>query len=136
VHQPLHCATRVSSGHLEGDSGGVNVALSGTPPKLHFFWDDLFGHGADAQAALAPALKAAKKLSAADPTLAAISDENVWVTESFQAAQQTVYKKPILAGNGPFTITSNYTKTATKLAKQRIALAGERLANLINNELK
>src|SRR5262249_37294414 len=103
VHQPLHCSTRVSSTHRDGDSGGNDVHLSGTPSELHAFWDDLFGHGADPQSALQPALKAAKKLAAADSTLAAIADEKIWVAESFNAAQQTVYKKPILAGSGPFT---------------------------------
>ena len=136
VHQPLHCATRVSSTNLDGDNGGNDVKLSGTPGELHAFWDDLLGTGTNTQAALLPAIKSAKKLAAANPALAAISDEKVWIAESFQAAQRTVYQPPVLAGNGPFTLTSQYTRKATKLAKKRIALAGERLANLINKELK
>lgn len=139
VHQPLHCATRVSSTDPAGDNGGNKVKLTctGCPKELHAFWDDLLGTGTTAQKVIQPAIKAAKKLPAADPTLAAKSDEKVWIAESFQAAQQSVYvDPPVGAGNGPFSLTSGYKSAAKSLAKQRIALAGARLANLINNELK
>lgn len=138
VHQPLHCATRVSSADPNGDNGGnkVNVKCKGCPPHLHTFWDDLLGTGASAQAVIKPVIKAAKKLPAADAVLAAKSDEKDWIAESFQASQQTVYQPPVAAGNGPFTLTSVYKSNAKTLAKQRIALAGARLANLINTELK
>ncbi len=59
-----------------------------------------------------------------------------WVAESFQDAQQDVYVSPIGNGLGPFQLTSAYKKAAKKLAQQRVALAGARLANMINTELK
>jgi hypothetical protein len=138
VHQPLHCATRVSTTDPNGDSGGNKVKLKckGCAKELHAFWDDLLGTGASAQAVITPVIKAAQKLPAADPGLAAKSDEKVWIAESFQAAQQTVYQPPVAAGDGPFTLTSAYKNAAKSLAKQRIALAGARLAHLINTELK
>src|SRR5712691_2299987 len=138
VHQPLHCATRVSSADSNGDSGGnkVKVKCTGCPKELHAFWDDLLGTGVSAQAVIKPVIKAAKKLPAADAGLAAKSDEKDWIAESFQAAQQTVYQPPVAAGDGPFTLTTAYKSKAKTLAKQRIALAGVRLANLINTELK
>lgn len=138
VHQPLHCATRVSSTDPNGDDGGtkVKVYCAGCAKELHAFWDDLFGTAANEQAALQPVIAAAKELPEADATLAAKSDEKEWVAEGFQAAQQTVYQPPIGAGDGPFSLTDAYESTARTLAKQRIALAGARLANLINNELK
>jgi len=138
VHQPLHCATRVSSTDPGGDNGGNKVKLQckGCAKELHAFWDDLLGTGASAQAVIKPVIKAAKSLPAADPGLAAKSDEKVWIAESFQAAQQTVYQSPVAAGDGPFSLTSAYKNAAKSLAKQRIALAGARLANLINTELK
>ena len=138
VHQPLHCATRVSSTDPNGDNGGNKVKLQckGCPKELHAFWDDLLGTGASAQAVIKPAIKAAKNLPAADPGLAAKSDEKDWIAESFQAAQQTVYQPPVAAGDGPFSLTTGYKNAAKSLAKQRIALAGSRLANLINKELK
>ena len=138
VHQPLHCATRVSSTDPGGDSGGNKEKLkcAGCAAHLHTFWDGLFGSGATPQAVIQPVIKAAKKLPAPDAGLAAKSDEKDWIAESFQAAQNTVYQPPVVAGNGPFTLTSAYKSKAKTLAKQRIALAGARLANLINTELK
>ena len=39
-------------------------------------------------------------------------------------------------GAGPFTKTSKDQKAAKALAKKEVALAGARLANLLNSELK
>jgi len=47
-----------------------------------------------------------------------------------------VYSGPVGAGTGPFTLTNNYKKAAKALAKKEVALAGARLANLLNSELK
>jgi hypothetical protein len=58
------------------------------------------------------------------------------VNESFDAAKQTVYTAPVGSGDGPFTMTAAYRVKAKQLARQRIALAGVRLANLLNAELK
>ena len=138
VHQPLHCATRVSRTAPHGDSGGNSVTLdcAGCASKLHAFWDDLPGTGKTVQAVLQPAIKAAKRLPAVNPRVAAKSDARDWVAESFQAAQQMVYRPPVMDGNGPFALTSAYKRAAKRLAQQRVALAGARLANLLNAELK
>jgi len=132
VHQPLHGATRVSAADPQGDAGGNAVKLSCNKCELHFFWDDLLG----TNSTLKTVKNAAKKLPKADPTLAAKSDEKDWIAESFQSAQSHVYVSPIAAGDGPFTITSGYKRDSVKLAKERVAVAGARLANLLNNELK
>jgi hypothetical protein len=47
-----------------------------------------------------------------------------------------VYSAPIGSGNGPFAVTADYKDNAKKIADQRVALAGERLAKIINEELK
>lgn len=132
VHQPLHATTRVSSADPMGDAGGNLVKLNCSKCELHAFWDDLLG----TQNNVLTVSKVARKLPKADPVLAAKSDEKDWIAESFQEAQQVVYSPPVVAGDGPFTLTSQYKKNAGKLAKQRIALAGARLANLLNSELK
>jgi hypothetical protein len=69
------------------------------------------------------------------PGLASKSDAADWVKESFDA-KSAVYRAPIAAGLGPFTITPAYKSAARTLAKQRVALAGARLANMSNTELK
>jgi S1/P1 Nuclease len=132
VHQPLHASTRVSETDPEGDAGGNLVKLDCAKCELHFYWDDLLG----TSSALITVVKAARKLPRAQAGLAAKSDEKDWIAESFMEAQQTVYAPPIAAGDGPFTLTAQYKKNAEKLAKQRVALAGARLANLLNTELK
>ncbi len=132
VHQPLHATTRVSSTDPEGDAGGNLVKLSCTKCELHATWDDLIGTSSN----LKTIANKAKKMPKADPALSGKSDEKVWIDESFQAAKQQVYVSPVAAGDGPFTLTPAYKSAAGKLAQQRVALAGARLANLINNELK
>jgi hypothetical protein len=132
VHQPLHAATRVNSSDPGGDSGGNLVKLDCSKCELHAFWDGLLGTQHD----LNSIRKTAKKLPRANSADAAKSDEKDWIAESFQAAETTVYSAPIAAGDGPFTLNTQYKRNAGKLAKQRIALAGARLANLLNTELK
>ena len=132
VHQPLHASTRVSSSDPNGDSGGNLVKLSCRSCELHAFWDHLLGTSNN----LNTVLKAARKLPAAEAAVPAKSDEKDWIAESFTESQQTVYAAPIAAGNGPFTLTAWYKKNAGKLAKVRVELAGARLANLLNTELK
>lgn len=134
IHQPLHATTRVSSADPDGDSGGNDVMLCAKPCKdeLHAFWDDLIGTSTSP----APAITAAKKLPAASSTLSKISTTSTWVQESFKIAKQDVYISPIGAGNGPFTMTAAYRTKAKQIAQQRVALAGVRLANLLNSELK
>jgi hypothetical protein len=135
VHQPLHCTTRVSSADLDGDSGGNDVTLDGSPDELHAFWDAVLGTGSDKTIATA-VIKAAGKLAAPDATLAAETSEQKWIQESFQIAETNVYISPIESDNGPFTLTSSYKKAAKTLAQKQVALAGARLANLLNSELK
>jgi hypothetical protein len=132
VHQPLHCVTRVSQASPEGDDGGNGVKLT-TPANLHAFWDGALGKGE----ALSTAIAAAAQLPAAPA--GAASDLNVqqWIDESVSAAQNTAYQPPTIGdGNGPFTLDSAYKARAKALAQQRVALAGARLANILNTELR
>ena len=135
VHQPLHCATRVSSTITSGDEGGNLVQLTGSTNELHAVWDGILGTGSD-KAIVTKVIKAAAKLPAPDPMLAEETDAQQWVTESFQLAKSKVYVSPIDAGNGPFTLSSTYESDAKAVAQKQIALAGIRLANLLNTELK
>jgi hypothetical protein len=43
---------------------------------------------------------------------------------------------PIEAGDGPFELTTKYKDDARRVAAERIALAGARLGNVLNAELK
>ena len=134
IHQPLHAATRVSSADPGGDNGGNLVSLCSAPCKqeLHAFWDDALGTSSSALRAVT----VANNLPNPDAALAAKKDAADWAAESFAAAKQTVYVSPIGDGNGPFTLNATYKNNAKALARKRVALAGVRLANLLNDELK
>lgn len=141
VHQPLHSTTRISAGELGGDNGGNGVkvdaaAVGNSNKKLHLLWDSLPGDAPQASDALAAAITYGKALAPADPVLAKKADAADWINESFAIAETSVYSDPIGTGHGPFTITPAYMDKAQKIAAERVALAGTRLANLINNELK
>ena len=134
VHQPLHVATRVSGTEPDGDHNGSRVAICPAPCKddLRAFWNTVLG----TQATVTAAENLAKTLKAAPTGDGAVLDEAIWVRDSFELAQSTVYKPPVGAGRGPFTITAAYRASAKSVARRQIALAGARLANVLNADLK
>ena len=147
IHQPLHAIARVSGHMREGDAGGSLLPLCAAPCRdsLHLFWDRLVGSQngiaaptarADLARELQSATRAAQELPTADARLAAERSEAAWVQESFDAAKRYVYVGPIGPGKGPFTLTPAYFATAQRVARERVALAGARLANLLDDELK
>jgi hypothetical protein len=137
VHQPLHAATRVTKGDLDGDDGGNGVKIcmdqqcAGTT-RLHSVWDGLLGGRDDVAAAMATAIG----LPPADPTLAAILDESVWIAESFALAKSVVYAQPVGTGLGPFRLTATYNSRVMSTGRAQAALAGARLAAVLNRDLK
>ena len=136
IHQPLHAASRFTQtgNKTKGDTGGNAVALCSLPcsDELHAFWDDVLGKSEN----VSSAINAARGLPRADQSQASLPNEAVWVQESFQSAQKWAYAAPVGTGNGPFTLNAIYKANAKKEANERIALAGARLANLLNTELK
>lgn len=134
AHQPLHAGARVSKSDKEGDKGGnkVFVVVDGRNTKLHFFWDDVLGMDTHVDAIK----HMAKKMPSEEPELATNMDPRDWIMESHRGCKKVVYAPPIGEGLGPFTITDEYRKNASAYAKRRVALAGARLANLLNDNLK
>jgi len=134
VHQPLHVATRVSVTQPDGDQNGSLVRLCRAPcdEDLRAFWNTIFG----TQTSVTSAAKLAQTLPVAPAAAAAVLDEAMWVHDSFELAKSKVYRPPIGAGAGPFILTSAYRANAKSVARNQIALAGARLANVLNAELK
>ena len=134
VHQPLHCTSRFDHDQPNGDRGGNLVALCARPcrSELHALWNDILGTRTDPESAI----KKAAKLEAPDPRLAAVKNEQTWINESFRAAKTSVYTDAIGVGAGPFIVDAEYRKQARAVAAERVALAGARLANLLNAALK
>jgi hypothetical protein len=143
VHQPLHAATRVTQSEAQGDSGANKVKLKGdAASNLHSYWDDLPGFDcnfcADRIRCLHRAIVLGKGLKSASSTAARNTDTAAWIRESFEYGRSRVYQAPIGPEDGPYTIVpfSDYDVRAYKLAGKRIALAGVRLAHVLNDELR
>lgn len=161
IHQPLHATVRYVGG--SGDQGGnlVKVKLplameqkfkcppsKSTPRELHAFWDDLPG-SCPAATSFTVAVTFAKSLPLllSNPDLdkagrVADIDPNDWASDSLDVAKKDAYAAPIGEGLQPedgtsgFLITQAYYTQAMTDAKDRIALAGARLAKLLNDNLK
>lgn len=135
IHQPLHAVSRISKAHPAGDAGGNDVKFCGPAApqctgELHGYWDSILGTGDDPAA-----IKAfAAKLTV--PAVSAAGDAHQWIDESSQLAKSKVYTAPVGAGDGPYHATKKYADQARRVAQQRVALAGARLAALLNAELK
>jgi hypothetical protein len=154
VHQPLHGSARYFAG--KSDAGGndvpvklttaMNKAFEGTlsksaPDELHAFWDDLPGEGQPGPA-LPQAAAFGKSLAQAAKTKVAVTDPAKWAAESLAMAKKDAYAPPIGSSPTPpapaksYVITTVYYNKAMKDAKSRVALAGARLAKLLNENLK
>ena len=134
VHQPLHATARFSQEAPQGDRGGNDIRLCDEDEcekNLHSFWDQAAGIGTR----IKEIMEAADDLDEPAAEKLEISDPQKWIEESFEIAKASVYKKPIGAGNGAFTITRAYKKSARAIAEDRIAL-GARLGKLLNEFLR
>lgn len=132
VHEPLHCITRVTKSSPKGDGGGHDVQLTDSAKELHNYWDSALGPNAPP----ATAIPLAKSLGKANTRLAAVSDVHQWTSESHKIAIDNIYQKPIGPGNGPYSLTDRYKRMTTKITREGAELAGERLANWLNQNLK
>jgi hypothetical protein len=143
IHQPLHATARVTAANPNGDAGGNFFKLS-MPPEtrisnLHSFWDaagGAFGFqspkrpldqaGKDRVRTLAEAVM--KDYPADSLPESKNLDPHDWVMESYALARSVTYKN-VTEGSAPST---SYTEETQKLARKRLALAGYRLAGVLN----
>ena len=139
VHQPLHASARFSKGQPSGDGGGNSVTVCASRcGSLHAFWDDAVGATKTNEDPIPKALKVQKRLASFEviPKQAAESNENIWINESSGLARKFAYADPVGVGTDSFELDHTYRTNAGSIAEKRIALAGVRLANLINRSLK
>jgi len=148
IHQPLHATARDTDEHPAGDKGGNDFRITAPsvfnginrPPRnLHAFWD--FGGGLfqGEQRPLSAESKTriddlATKLTTEYPakSLRGVNDMNPddWAKESFELSKTVVYN--LQEGSTP---SDDYVKKAQDVCGRRIALAGYRLAKLLNQLL-
>ena len=143
VHQPLHAATRYSAANPNGDAGGngfkIQMPAEAHISNLHGFWDAAAGTfgftslkrpldqaGKDRMVAIAQEVM--KQYPDTSVPEWKELDPHEWVVESNTLARQVVYKN-ITEGAAP---SQAYTDAAQQLSRKRLALAGYRLAGVLN----
>lgn len=142
MHQPLHATSRFTDATPRGDNGGNSVKIcrenaaqcdaDHNAGGLHSFWDGAVGTGTSHRTAIT----FGQGLRPAPAAQAGIDDPDVWTTESFDLARRYAYAHPIGEERGPYRLTVSYRRRAGSIAEQRIALAGARLANILNARLR
>ena len=147
VHQPLHCSSRVTDADPRGDRGGNGLRVGST--NLHSLWDNAMDRspgrrpgrrggrqqGEDAKRARAELW--AERLTRAYPadrwrTQLADTAPMSWARAGVRLAQQYVYAAGI-ADSAP--IPPGYVDEMRQVAEPQVALAGYRLAALLERAL-
>jgi hypothetical protein len=144
VHQPLHATTRVTAANPNGDAGGnffkLSIPQEPRVTNLHTFWDaagGAFGFQSPKrpldQAGRGRILALAQGVMKDYPADSLPESKNLdpheWVMESYNLARTVTYKN-ITEGSAP---SRAYTEETQKLARKRLALAGYRLAGVLNS---
>lgn len=150
IHQPLHATSRESDEHPEGDRGGNDFKIVGgdafssmeRPPRnLHQVWDLGGGLFQPVTRPLDPEAKGriliqAQNIASRNPMtkfVQQLKDKSPmdWAKESLELAKTVVYRG-IEPGDEP---TVGYVAICKTVCAQRAALAGYRLADLLNRLL-
>jgi hypothetical protein len=141
VHQPLHCSSRVTPAEPlpRGDEGGNTFRLDGAH-RLHAYWDNILDEGIGRRVgedSIAYATRLAARIEQTHPLAslaapAASSDVLGWEHEALRVAQTVAYGG-VTRGAAP---SSTYRDNALWASERQIALAGYRLAALLNDALE
>lgn len=141
VHQPMHCVSRFTrfltdrNGKPISDLGGNLVNVDGYT-NLHSVWDGLLGSVSGDEQYID--WMAARLTKESKPEAVPVTDPRRWVDEGFDLAKTEAYQFPANAGTAtnPFRPSPQYWKNAVRIAHRRAALAGYRLAAILNERLK
>lgn len=146
LHQPLHGTSRSAATTPNGDAGGnyVWVQLRGYDRdsiNLHALWDGWVGRPSRTLPIdeVARGLAAALAPSEGDlriPDGAALAATVLaWANESATLARYVAYDLPPRQGATPALLPDDYLRRGEQIARQRLALAGYRLAALLESRL-
>lgn len=138
LHQPLHTTSLFSANHPDGDRGGnaYIVINHGQLQNLHSLWDSGVGVFAptnkfslDDVSKLAAEIMQQYPISFFGNRVIALNPSD-WANEGGENAKKYVYS----AAEGE-VLPAVYVDNGKQLAEQQAALAGYRLANLLNSLL-
>jgi len=134
LHQPLHAATRVTRAYPEGDAGGNRVALpkNKIAKNLHAYWDRAGGiliYQTDDRNPEKRIRQRARALEDTWPCRLELVDNDPmhWVAESHDLAVSEAY-----AMTAKNFSSGAYQSTVSRVAAKRLAVAGCRLAAVLN----
>jgi len=152
VHQPLHDASFFSPLFPKGDKGGNAENLDAEaladdpreaeshPARLHALWDDVLGNTQNPVEIqkIGATLETPAYGRFAFPQLKSHPAPHDWVLEGNALAKQDAYWNgalpmiPTADGKADVTLPKGYLALLHKVGNQQIALAGLRLADLLN----
>jgi hypothetical protein len=140
IHQPLHCSGRFSAQHTGGDHGGNLFQITTKDKNLHSFWDHALSTETDAKKLVTLAKSLIKKYEK-DPVEVDVESGPVeestvmeWIEESATLARYFVYTVGDEKKKAPFPKPgTGYQTTAHAIAEHRVAIAGYRLAALLDD---
>jgi hypothetical protein len=141
IHQPLHCTSRVTEWSPKGDQGGNLFSITPKGAKeresLHWYWDSIVGRNIarvndECDSDYLP--KIANKMMKKHPKSKVVNNLKLgnyldWQKEGFEYATKEVYKNGLKDFEMP---SEKYKKRAFEISEQRIALAGYRLGETLN----
>lgn len=133
AHQPLHCIRMYSKHFPNSDfSGNLFLIHSDEASNLHQFWDRGAGLFPSARLSLRTLAQFANRITKKYPPSYFRKQVNnmdpwSWTKDSFQLAKQYSYQ--IKLNSVP---NKSYVRMSQKIIEQQIALAGYRLANMLN----
>jgi len=135
IHQPLHATSRFLKSQPKGDAGGTLVIVQ--PGRtLHSLWDDA---AAPRDLSYDDIVRYAREITADYPGGTLVSlDPTHWAAESFELDKSAVYTFGLETGSKehPLALPDHYEEKANHIARQRVALAGYRLAGALNKYLR
>jgi S1/P1 Nuclease len=150
IHQPLHATSMFSKEYPHGDQGGNQVMIRTSPSitmPLHTFWDDVEGLSLDPNVIR----KTADRIEAEHPAAQLkdrVADLSVvdWAKESAALAKSVAYLNGTLPHatkaqwiddpSSTPALPAGYERKALETADLRVALAGYRLAAVLENIAK
>lgn len=143
VHQPLHASARITALDPGGDAGGNRFRLDAAGrTNLHSYWDDALSRDSPrrpADSTLDAYIgRLATELMWAFPASSFVARMapgayDAWTTESVEIAKRELYPTSLVRDQPP---PESYRQRAHEIAEPQVALAGYRLADVLNRVLR
>jgi S1/P1 nuclease len=147
IHPPFHAAALFSREYPNGDEGGTNacvrVAQGRAALSLHQLWDELLTSSNNTRTLRNLAVNLINRFPRNELIELGTDEPEAWAKESFEVATKIAYQNGALRGTpsgqrrdcrelrDAAVLPVGYVQIARKIADRRMALAGYRLANLL-----